>query len=133
MKTGIRVKICGLTTPEAVAAAAEGGAAYVGFVFFPRSPRNIGIEQARELALEVRPGIAKVALTVDADDALIDSINSRVPLDMFIVPLMEKGKVAALAVHAGVWTSAALAAPVRAVPRLRGDPAECVVVAGFCG
>lgn len=83
MKTGIRVKICGLTTPEAVAAAAEGGAAYVGFVFFPRSPRNIGIEQARELALEVRPGIAKVALTVDADDALIDSINSRVPLDMF--------------------------------------------------
>lgn len=83
MKTRIRVKICGLTTPEAVAAAAEGGAAYVGFVFFPRSPRNIGIEQARELALEVRPGIAKVALTVDADDALIDSINSRVPLDMF--------------------------------------------------
>ena len=49
----IRVKICGLREPEHVAAAAEAGAAYVGFVFFEKSPRHIGIEAARALGLPV--------------------------------------------------------------------------------
>ena len=78
----IRVKICGLKEPEHVAAAAEAGAAYVGFVFFPKSPRNIGISDARDLALEVPPGVAKVALTVNADDAFLDQLTDSVPLDM---------------------------------------------------
>lgn len=77
-----RVKICGLTTPEHVSAAAEAGAAYLGFVFFPKSPRNVSVEQAAALALEVPPGIAKVALVVNADDALLDHITEKVPLDM---------------------------------------------------
>ena len=76
------MKICGLSTPETVAAAVDGGAAYVGFVFFPKSPRNVTLARARELAVEVPPGVAKVALTVDADDALIDALTSAVPLDM---------------------------------------------------
>lgn len=79
----IRVKICGLSTPESVSAAEEAGAAYLGFVFFPKSPRAVSIELARTLAVEVKPGVAKVALVVDADDALLDEINGRVPLDMF--------------------------------------------------
>jgi phosphoribosylanthranilate isomerase len=77
-----RVKICGLRTPETVAAACEAGAAYVGFNFFPKSPRSVLPALARALAVEVPVGIAKVALTVDADDATLDEIDRLVPLDM---------------------------------------------------
>ncbi|WP_413718051.1 phosphoribosylanthranilate isomerase [Silicimonas sp. MF1-12-2] len=82
MSSGTRVKICGLSAPESVAAAVDCGAAYVGFVFFAKSPRNVSIEQARNLAVEVPPGVAKVGLVVDADDAFLDDILARVPLDM---------------------------------------------------
>jgi phosphoribosylanthranilate isomerase len=80
--TNISVKICGLSTPETVTAAAKYGAAYVGFVFFPKSPRNIDFHQARALAIETPPGVAKVALTVDADDSFFDALTEAVPLDM---------------------------------------------------
>lgn len=78
----VRVKICGLSTPEGVDAAVAGGAAYVGFVFFGRSPRNVCVQRAAELAGRVPAGIAKVALVVDADDAALDAILAGVPLDM---------------------------------------------------
>ena len=78
----IRVKICGLSEARHVAAAARAGAAYVGFVFFPNSPRNVTIPHARALALEVPPGLAKVALTVDADDVTLAAILDQVPIDM---------------------------------------------------
>ena len=77
-----RVKICGLREARHVTAAVRGGAAYVGFVFFPKSVRNVSIDLARDLAVDVPPGVAKVALTVNADDATLDEINARVPLDM---------------------------------------------------
>ncbi len=77
-----RVKICGLTEARHVAAAAEAGAAYVGFVFFARSPRNLMPAAARALALEVPPGVAKVGLVVDASDADLEAILAEVPLDM---------------------------------------------------
>ncbi len=80
--SAIRVKICGLKSPQDVRAAAESGAAYVGFVFFPKSPRNVSVQQAAELALEVPVGLCKVALTVNADDAMLDALTSAVPLDM---------------------------------------------------
>src|SRR3546814_9181001 len=50
---------------------------------------------------------------------LIANVHRRVPLDLFIVPIRTRGRVTALSVHAGVWTSAALASPPRSVPRLR--------------
>ncbi len=78
----IRVKICGLKQPEHVAAAAEAGAAYVGFVFFEKSPRNVSVPLARDLAIAVPLGVAKVALTVNADDAFLDGLVDAVPLDM---------------------------------------------------
>ena len=78
----ISVKMCGLTRVADVTAAAEAGARYVGFVFFPKSPRNIEIAAARALALATPLGVAKVALTVDADDALLDAIVAEVPLDL---------------------------------------------------
>lgn len=77
-----RVKICGLRDAGHVAAAVQAGAAYVGFVFFPRSPRHVTPAEARALAIEVPPGIAKVALSVDADDVALDAIVEAVPLDM---------------------------------------------------
>jgi phosphoribosylanthranilate isomerase len=82
MTPGIRVKICGLTRPEDVSAVADAGAAYAGFVFFPKSPRNVTSEQARHLAVEVPVGVAKVALVVNADNALLDAITAAVPLDI---------------------------------------------------
>lgn len=82
MNSDIRVKICGLSTPETVSAAVDAGAAYVGFVFFAKSPRALSIEDARDLAVDVKPGIAKVALVVDADDGFLDQLNAQVPLDM---------------------------------------------------
>lgn len=78
----VRVKICGLKEPAHVAAAVEAGAAYVGFVFFPKSPRHVAIPAAAALAATVPPGVAKVALTVNASDAELDAITGRVPLDM---------------------------------------------------
>ncbi len=79
---GIRVKICGLRDAGGIEAAAAAGAAYVGFVFFPRSPRALTLAEAAPLALRVPPGVAKVALTVDADDAMLDALTAAVPLDM---------------------------------------------------
>jgi phosphoribosylanthranilate isomerase len=78
----IRVKICGLRTAADVAAVAQAGAAYAGFVFFAKSPRNLSIVQAKALALAAPVGLAKVALVVDADDATLDAIVEGVPLDM---------------------------------------------------
>lgn len=80
--SALRVKICGLTRPEDVAAAVSAGAAYLGFVFFPPSPRNLTPEAARALAVEVPSGVAKVALTVDADDAALAAILETVPIDL---------------------------------------------------
>lgn len=78
----IRVKICGLRTESDVLAAAAAGAAYAGFVFFAKSPRHLTVDQARALAFAAPPGLAKVALTVDADDAALDALIEAVPLDM---------------------------------------------------
>ena len=82
MTLGVSVKICGLSDPAHVAAAARSGAAYVGFVFFPKSPRNVSLARARALALETPLGVAKVALVVNADDTLLDALTAEVPLDM---------------------------------------------------
>ena len=77
-----RVKICGLRTAGDVAAVARAGAAYAGFVFFPKSPRHLSILEAKALALAVPAGLAKVALVVNAADAVIEAILAEVPIDM---------------------------------------------------
>ncbi len=82
MTQDIRVKICGLSEARHVDVAAKAGAAYIGFVFFPKSPRHLSFDKAAQLAMAVPPGVAKVALTVDADDDTLDMLLDRVPLDM---------------------------------------------------
>ncbi len=68
------VKICGLSTPESLAAALAAGADMVGFVFFPRSPRHVSLDTAKALAARARHRAEIVALTVDPDDAALDAI-----------------------------------------------------------
>ncbi|MFO1104159.1 MAG: phosphoribosylanthranilate isomerase [Methylocystis sp.] len=68
------IKICGLSSPDTLAAAIEAGADMAGFVFFEKSPRHIDLETARTLGLLAQARIGKVALTVDADDAALDDI-----------------------------------------------------------
>ncbi|RED14124.1 phosphoribosylanthranilate isomerase [Pontivivens insulae] len=78
----VSVKICGLSRLEDVVAAHAARANYVGFVFFPKSLRNVSIEQAAALAVDVPVGVCKVALVVNADNAALDAITDAVPLDM---------------------------------------------------
>jgi len=78
----LTVKICGLSTPEAVDAAIAAGADMVGFVFFPPSPRNISFDIARTLGRLAHTRAQKVALTVGADDALLDAIVKALQPDM---------------------------------------------------
>lgn len=67
------VKICGLSTPETLEAALAAGADMVGFVFFPPSPRHIGLAVANALGKQAKGRALKVALSVDADDALLEN------------------------------------------------------------
>jgi phosphoribosylanthranilate isomerase len=76
----LTVKICGLRTPQALDAALESGADLVGFVFFPPSPRHLGLEAARRLGEQAAGRAGKVALTVDAtDETLLDIVNALKP------------------------------------------------------
>src|ERR1700686_426659 len=76
------VKICGLSTPEALDVALDAGADMVGFVFFPPSPRHVALDAARALGHRVRGRARKGALTVDADDAVLDAIIEALQPDM---------------------------------------------------
>jgi phosphoribosylanthranilate isomerase len=75
-------KICGLRTPEALDTALDERADFVGFVFFPPSPRHIAFDLARELGARVQGRSRKVALTVDADDAQHEAIVEALKPDL---------------------------------------------------
>lgn len=75
-------KICGLSTPETVAAALDGGAAFIGFNFFPPSPRYLTPEAAARLAPPARGKALIVAVTVDPDDDLIDRLMANLRPDL---------------------------------------------------
>jgi len=77
-----RVKICGLTRESDVAAAVAAGAGYLGFVFFPPSPRALDVAQARALALCAPVGVARVGLFVDPTDSILAEVLADVPLDI---------------------------------------------------
>jgi phosphoribosylanthranilate isomerase len=75
-------KICGLSSPEAVRASLEGGAAFIGFMLFAKSPRNVTLARAAELAAPARGRAKVVAVTVDPDDALIGEIVRKLSPDL---------------------------------------------------
>ena len=72
----VEAKICGLSTPETVKAALDGGVRYVGFMFFDRSPRDVAPETAARLAQPIRAkgGVGVTAVTVDPTDELLDRL-----------------------------------------------------------
>jgi phosphoribosylanthranilate isomerase len=76
------VKICGLSTRETLDVALDSGADMVGFVFFPPSPRHLSLETARDLGRQARRRASKVALTVDADDAVLANIVETLQPDL---------------------------------------------------
>jgi len=78
----IAAKICGLSTEAAVTAAAAGGAAYLGFNFYPPSPRAVTAAKAARLCAAVPAGIARVGLFVDADDDTIRAVLAEAPIDI---------------------------------------------------
>ena len=78
----IAAKICGLSTEDAVTAAVAGGAAYLGFIFYPPSPRAVTAGKAARLCTAVPSGIARVGLFVDADDDTIRAVLAEAPIDI---------------------------------------------------
>lgn len=76
----VAVKICGLTDPVALTAAVEGGARYLGLVFYPPSPRALSPEHAADLAAHAPTDRTLVGVFVDPDDALLERVLARVPL-----------------------------------------------------
>ncbi len=78
----LKSKICGINSPAALAAAAAGGADFVGFVFYPPSPRAVTPAQAAGLAAEAPAGLGRVGLFVDADDRTIEDTLAAAPLDL---------------------------------------------------
>ena len=79
---GVSAKICGLNTLESVAAAVSGDAGFIGFVFFPPSPRYVAPDEAAVLSRVVPPTVTTVGLFVDASDDVIAETLRTVNLDM---------------------------------------------------
>jgi len=73
----VDIKICGLTTAEAIDAALRGGASHVGFVHFGKSPRHLPLARLASLAPRVASHVRRVAVLVDPDDALVDALVAR--------------------------------------------------------
>jgi phosphoribosylanthranilate isomerase len=120
------VKICGLSTPEALDAALDAGADFVGFVFFPPSPRNLDFATARALGQRVAGRAGKVALTVDADDALLQTIVDALKPDMLQLHGRETPqRVSAVKARFGLPVMKAL--PVEVAADLAAVPAYAAV------
>jgi len=99
----LTIKICGLSTPEALDVALDAGADMVGFVFFPPSPRHLLYDAARPLGARVRGRAQKVALTVDADDAAFDALVEALRPDLLQLHGKETpARVAALKTRFGL-------------------------------
>ncbi|MGA9894613.1 MAG: phosphoribosylanthranilate isomerase [Xanthobacteraceae bacterium] len=109
------VKICGLSTPEALDVALDEGADRVGFVFFPPSPRHLSHDVARSLGRRVRSRAQKVALTVDADDAVFDALVEALEPDLLQLHGKESpARVAALKERFGLPVMKAIAVETKA-------------------
>lgn len=105
----VRVKICGITRTEDLAAACAAGADALGFVFYGKSPRNVEIGQAAALLSEMPPFVQSVGLFVDADPAFIATVLADVPLDL--LQFHGNERAAECASHKRPWIKAIRVAP----------------------
>jgi phosphoribosylanthranilate isomerase len=102
----VTAKICGLSTPETLAAAIAGGASHVGFVFFPPSPRNLDFGQARALAAQVPGHVGKVGVFVDPDDAVLEAALPSI--DAVQLHKVTPARAAAIRARVPVWVAIAV-------------------------
>ena len=120
------IKICGIKDLAAMDAALSAGANLVGLVFFPPSPRSLSLEEGTRLAARARGGAQVVALTVDADDALLDAIMAQVAPDLLQLHGQESpARVSEVRKRSGVPVMKAI--PVAAVEDLDIAPAFAAV------
>jgi len=121
------IKFCGLSTPGTVDAAIGAGARWLGFVFFPPSPRHLTPERAAGLIARVPAGIGRVAVLVDADDALIDAVLAAGIDTLQLHGRDDPARLAAVKARTGrpVWKAAGVAtrADIRAAIAAAG-PAD---------
>lgn len=103
----VGAKICGLSTPETLDAAIAGGASHVGFVFFPPSPRNVSIDQARALVARVPAHVDKVGVFVDPDEALLAAALAT-GIDTVQLHKAAPERAAAIRTRARVWAAVAV-------------------------
>ncbi len=109
------IKICGLKTPEVLDVALESGADQVGFVFFAKSPRHLGLEAARLLGQRAQGRAGKVALTVNANDETLHAIIAALKPDMLQLHGTETPeRVAVVRSHFGLPVMKALPISTRA-------------------
>jgi phosphoribosylanthranilate isomerase len=119
------IKICGLSTPETLAAALDGGASHVGFIFFPKSPRNVTPQQAAELRQAAIGRAKAVAVTVDATDEFLDGIVTAMKPDMLQLHGKETPERAAyIREHFNLPVMKALSV---------SEPADLLPIQGFVG
>ncbi|HEV2334147.1 MAG TPA: phosphoribosylanthranilate isomerase [Stellaceae bacterium] len=119
-------KICGLSSEDAVAAAIEGGAAYLGFVFYRASPRAVSPARAAALCALVPAGVQRVGLFVDAEDEAIRAVLDQAPIDILQFhggESPDRVADAKLRFHRPVMKAIAVAAPedVLAAARYEAD------------
>lgn len=106
----VNAKICGLSTPETLDAALRNGAAQVGLVFFPPSPRNLDLDRAAALAGRVPERVQRVGVFVDPGDALLDAAIAAGQLDVVQLHKTAPDRVAAIRarVRREVWAAVAV-------------------------
>lgn len=111
----VQAKICGLTTFETLDTAVRHGASHVGLVFFPPSPRNLGLERARALATRAPAQVQKIGVFVDPDDALLEAALAT-GLDAVQLHKVTAERAAAIRRRVPVWVAIAIkiAADLRA-------------------
>lgn len=78
----VAIKICGVSTADAIDAALKGGASHIGFIHFAKSPRHLAPHLLAELAPKVPPSMKRVGVLVDPDDALIDALTAAADLQI---------------------------------------------------
>ena len=110
----VTAKICGLSTPDTLDAAVRHGAAQIGFVFFPPSPRSLTFDQAAGLAGRVPSQVRKVGVFVDPDDGLLDATIAAARLDAVQLHKTAPDRVAAIRTRTGREVWAAVAVKTRA-------------------
>jgi phosphoribosylanthranilate isomerase len=123
----MEVKICGLNDPAGVAAAVAAGADWVGFVFFPRSPRAVTPDQAAALSARHPGGPGRVGLFVDPDDAALDAALAALRLDALQL-YAPPGRIAAVAARLAVpvWRAVGVTAAAD-LPLAAGPEARLVI------